>query len=287
MRLHPLFVFVMGASLLTGYFIELFTLFCIVFVHELGHVYAAKSFGWRIKEIKMLPFGGVASMDEQASIPLWQEIVVALAGPLQNVLMIVFTWCMMTLGIWESAWSQYFIYVNAMIAIFNLIPILPLDGGKIGQALLSYYLPYFRAVYWSHWFSMILSAASLCLLFFPHPFLQWNFNIFIVSLFLIYSNWHDYKNIQYTFFRFLVHRELRKYDAETNSKDSHGKMHPLYVKRAASIQHIARCFRRDKEHCIFVVNESGKVEQFVTEKQIIQCFFSKTKRKCAVSDLFM
>lgn len=56
-------------SVLTGYFIETVTLFGIVFIHEMGHVVAAKSFGWRVKEVQLLPFGGVAVVEEPGAYP--------------------------------------------------------------------------------------------------------------------------------------------------------------------------------------------------------------------------
>ena len=75
------------ASIVTGYFVELITLFAIVFVHELGHVAAARGFGWNVLEVKLLPFGGVAEVEEAGSLPSKEEAIVAIAGPLQNLWM--------------------------------------------------------------------------------------------------------------------------------------------------------------------------------------------------------
>jgi len=89
-RLHPLFVLMMAAALLIGHFVELLVLFGVVVVHELGHVAAARWFGWRVREVRLLPFGGVAVADPADGADSVQETAVALAGPLQNLLMIGF-----------------------------------------------------------------------------------------------------------------------------------------------------------------------------------------------------
>ena len=68
-RLHPLFVLVMLASVVTGRFAELITLFAIVLWHELGHLFAALRYGWTVKEVKLLPFGGVLEVEDAGSIP--------------------------------------------------------------------------------------------------------------------------------------------------------------------------------------------------------------------------
>lgn len=89
-RVHPLFSIVIFLSVLTGYFLEVVTLFAIVLLHELGHLAAAKNLGWRIQEVRLLPFGGAAVVEELGTVPAWEEIVVAAAGPLQNGFLIFF-----------------------------------------------------------------------------------------------------------------------------------------------------------------------------------------------------
>ncbi len=141
-RFHPLFTLLLLLSVVTGYVVEMLTLFGIVLIHEMGHVAAAKSFGWDIREVQLLPFGGVAVVEEAAGTPAYQEAAVALAGPLQNVWMMLVGYMLMLLGIIPPVWGQYFIEANLLIALFNLMPVLPLDGGKVMQAVIGLWLPY-------------------------------------------------------------------------------------------------------------------------------------------------
>src|SRR5690554_6371805 len=75
-RIHPLLWFLLAGSAITGYILELIVLFAVVVIHELGHVVAASSFRWRVREIRLLPFGGVAEVEEAGNVPAWQELIV-------------------------------------------------------------------------------------------------------------------------------------------------------------------------------------------------------------------
>ena len=78
----------MALAIMTAHFFELTMFLMIVLIHELGHAFAASFYSWRIKRISLLPFGGVAEMDEHGNRPLKEEAIVTLAGPLQHVWMI-------------------------------------------------------------------------------------------------------------------------------------------------------------------------------------------------------
>ena len=152
----------MIGSAITGYFLEAVTLFGIVLVHELGHLAAANGFGWRVREVQLLPFGGVLIVDELGTAPTREELIVSLAGPLQHVWMILVALLMKWVDVGASSWWDYFIEANLMIGLFNLIPVMPLDGGKVMQSLLGYLLSYHNTILYTAWISMILSLAHYC-----------------------------------------------------------------------------------------------------------------------------
>ncbi|WP_339059915.1 M50 family metallopeptidase [Tepidibacillus marianensis] len=106
-RINPFFWFIIIGGLATGQFIEIITLFGVVMIHELGHVFTAKSYGWKIIEIQLLPFGGMAKV-EQPNDSRLEEFVVALAGPLQNLMMILVTLGFQRLQLWSNEWATFF-----------------------------------------------------------------------------------------------------------------------------------------------------------------------------------
>ena len=77
---HPLFWVIIVIGIFTARFKELLLLFCIVLIHELGHAFAAAHYNWRIKRIQLLPFGGVAELEEHGNKSLKEELVVVIAG---------------------------------------------------------------------------------------------------------------------------------------------------------------------------------------------------------------
>ncbi len=135
-------------------------LFVLVTLHELGHSFAARTYGIPVKQIILSPIGGVAQLMRMPDKP-GQELVVAVAGPAVNIVMAVLMLAgalavgidLGTLitgfsGLTGTTLLALFSYVfmsNIFLAIFNLIPAFPMDGGRILRALLAMRLDYARA----------------------------------------------------------------------------------------------------------------------------------------------
>ncbi|GAA0137897.1 stage IV sporulation intramembrane metalloprotease SpoIVFB [Paenibacillus sp. YSY-4.3] len=268
---HPLFVLVMLASVITGHFLELLTLFVIVFIHEWGHVAAAKCFGVHVLSVQLLPFGGVAVMEDTAYLDARREIMIALAGPLQNGLLIGCAWLLHAGGLWDGPYYEYFVQGNVLIALFNLLPILPLDGGKIFQSLCSIILPYHSALVWSLrislLFSFLLTGYALLPLFLQGSMVQ--LNLLLIGLFLLYSNYVDYRNIPYRFMRFLMNRG-RSFSRHL----LHGSLaQPIVADKVQPLDHVLRLFKREKYHFIYVMNRQGRIIAVVPEQRVISSYF--------------
>ncbi len=129
-------------------------LFVCVTLHELGHSVAAQAFGINVREIILLPVGGVAFLERTPSKPI-QEFAVAVAGPLVNVMiavllvpLVVLTGGMnvlsgsvmvqgSTVDLSLNTLLLWLLEANVLLVLFNLIPAFPLDGGRILRALLA------------------------------------------------------------------------------------------------------------------------------------------------------
>jgi Zn-dependent protease len=107
-------------------------LFLLVFLHEFGHVFAAKRFGCPVWDVTLYPFGGVANMEIPPSPK--KEAVVALAGPAVNLMLSPILWLLSDLG--PVLWQIHII--NLSLLFFNLIPAFPMDGGRVLRAVLQW-----------------------------------------------------------------------------------------------------------------------------------------------------
>lgn len=128
-------------------------LFVCVTLHELGHCLAARRFGVHVPRILLLPIGGVAEFDSLPRRPR-SEILIALAGPAVNFLL---AGLLMIFAAFTKNWNpsdfpdsgvellQHLVIMNVVMGSFNLLPIFPMDGGRVLRALLATRLAYMRA----------------------------------------------------------------------------------------------------------------------------------------------
>jgi len=125
--------------------VSIILIFLCVIIHEFAHSLVARKYGVKIKDIILLPIGGVSEMEELPSQPK-QEINVALAGPLTSiVLSLIFFFAYrllfpeakaVNISIFQGNLLLNLFAINLMLAIFNLIPAFPMDGGRVLRGIL-------------------------------------------------------------------------------------------------------------------------------------------------------
>ena len=122
-------------------------LFVSVLVHELGHAVTARLYGAKTLDIRLWFLGGVARLDEMPR-GRGAEAVVAIAGPLTSFLIGVLLWVVLpqvTQYPGPALVISYLAITNVALAIFNMLPALPLDGGRILRGVLELFMPHLRA----------------------------------------------------------------------------------------------------------------------------------------------
>lgn len=123
-----------------------------VTLHELGHIFMARLFGNQTHGITLYPFGGVAQLARESRGPT-EETLVALAGPAVNVALAAVTALPLfalgpLLGPLAAPLSTFF-WVNVGLALFNLVPAYPMDGGRVLRGLLWSRVGNFKATWWA------------------------------------------------------------------------------------------------------------------------------------------
>ncbi|MBE7468386.1 MAG: site-2 protease family protein [Anaerolineales bacterium] len=173
-----------------------FLLFAIVVLHELGHSLAALRYGVPVKQIVLLPIGGVAELGRMPEKPI-QEFVIAIAGPLVNfALAIILAPLGLALGQGFGGWppadlfdnlgqlsfNAIFNYVfvsNLFLGIFNLLPAFPMDGGRVLRALLATQVSYQRATSIA-----VTIGQTLAWMLGLYGFLNGNFFTILIAVFI-------------------------------------------------------------------------------------------------------
>ncbi|MCC7299734.1 MAG: site-2 protease family protein, partial [Verrucomicrobia bacterium] len=110
-------------------------LFTSIALHELGHSWVAIRKGCKVREILLLPIGGVAKMDAIPSRPM-DEFLVAVAGPLTSFALAGLFWLLCEPGFLTMLFASLS-GINLMLGLFNLLPSFPMDGGRIFRAALT------------------------------------------------------------------------------------------------------------------------------------------------------
>lgn len=136
-----------------GLFLVL-SIFAVIVVHELGHALVARRYGIRTRDIMLLPVGGIASLERTPDKPS-QELAVALVGPAINLAIAAVFWIgieifggttrLSEVTSISGAIATQLMWINVGLAVFNLLPAFPMDGGRALRALLAMRLGHERA----------------------------------------------------------------------------------------------------------------------------------------------
>ncbi|NLA33821.1 MAG: hypothetical protein GX861_03065 [Tenericutes bacterium] len=116
----------------------------LIIIHELGHFLVAFIFRWPISSINLYPYGGLIKFNAGFNKPIKEEIIITLMG---SVAQIIFFQCLVW---WKVRDIELIKSYHYGILFFNLLPIYPLDGGKLIHLFISYFLSFkksFRAIF--------------------------------------------------------------------------------------------------------------------------------------------
>lgn len=133
-------------------FVLVLAIFCLVLLHELGHSMMAHEYGLQVRDITLVPFGGIARIEQMPTRPA-AEAMISLAGPLVNLAIALLLLPILLIaglvtgdtsvadfarfGLSDISLIGFLFYLflaNLTLAVFNLLPAFPMDGGRILRA---------------------------------------------------------------------------------------------------------------------------------------------------------
>ena len=245
-------------SAFTGVALVLLVFSCVL-LHELGHAWAARRFGIRTPDITLLPIGGIARLERIPERPS-EEIVVALAGPLVSAgLALVFGaasgFTLPPLDAEIQEWGQLFsklFTINSCLLLFNMLPVFPMDGGRVLRALLALHFSYRRstriAATIGQGLAVVLSLVGLWL---PAPMLLF------ISVFLFLSAGSEASQV-----------DLREASAGLSVQDAMVTKFSL-LPRTAHLADASDLLLHASQHFFPLTDEDGRLIGLLTRNNLI------------------
>ena len=138
LRAHPLSLLIPLLALRLGLGGEVAAMAVGLALHESAHLAAARAMGVRVRQLDLTPFGGAAALDNPYALSPAQLFATSAAGPLANLALIVGTAALAHWSVLPPFMALTVLRANLLLMLFNLLPALPLDGGRMLFALLSW-----------------------------------------------------------------------------------------------------------------------------------------------------
>ena len=186
-------------ALLTGLIKDIVSIIILILFHEFGHYFMSYIFKYKIDSINIYPFGGLIKYNEIIDKPLLEELLITLAGPINQIIIYLLFFLLHKYHYINQYFFNLLTNYHYSILIFNLLPIIPLDGSKILNILLNKIFN-FRL---SYYLLIIISILSSLLLI--H-----RYNNLIILTFIIYEILLSIKYRNIIFNRFILERYLYK-----------------------------------------------------------------------------
>ena len=186
--------------LLCGYIKNIFLIFSLCLIHELGHIFFIKLFQYEVIKIEILPFGGYTEINKKINSNINEDLLIACGGILIQIIFGIVIYFFK--GFFSPFTYHLLTTYNFILIIFNLIPIIPLDGNQIIHLLLEKYFSYSL----SYRLNLVISLCFFALFTYFNYITAYD-NYFILT-FLLYKIIMAYKNYPYYHYRFLLERYL-------------------------------------------------------------------------------
>ncbi|MBQ7339756.1 MAG: site-2 protease family protein [Clostridia bacterium] len=254
-KVHPLFILLFLYSAFTSKILIFLVCTLTAVAHELGHSIVAEIKGYKLNKITLMPFGAIVQGNFDKPF-IKDDVIISLAGPLTNLLIAVLfvaSWWVYPLS---YPYTEIAMQANLSMAIVNLLPALPLDGGRILCALLSVRFGKKTANIVCKVLGVLLSVLLL-VLFTISIFSTLNLSVLFFSLFILFGALSKEKGNNY----------VRAYVGVSREKLLKGvKVSRFAIDKDASVKRLVNLIDGDALNEVVIVDGNEKLTTFSEEK---------------------
>lgn len=199
LKVSSITYFFILTSFLCGYIKKTIFIFIIVMIHELGHVIISLLLGYKIISVEIYPFGGITKIDKLLNESIKKDLLISIAGILFQ------------LPLFIIVKNPEFLYLNKMILLFNLFPIIPLDGSKIVFEIYNIFLSYEKSI------KLYIATSLIFTLIYAYINYQTLLNNYLIIVLFLTKTYEIWKNKKIICKKFILEKLL--YDLKYSSVD--------------------------------------------------------------------
>ena len=266
-KINLLFAILLLFSIFGGFYTEFILSYISALLHETGHIFAARRFNIGISCIDIKPFGVCARLKSEIIKRPTVEIFVAICGPFVNIILCIIAYIFKSRIPYNI--FKYTILCNALMAAINILPALPLDGGRILRAILSKNLSSVKAYNASFKISRIIVAA---LFVFSVAMLlcnSFNFSLILISAFLLGNLFSEQHNVTKA-----AIRETTNYK-EKIKQGGYNSACVIIASEAEPARKILKYLTFSKYHIVCVSDDNLTINKILTEGEILDALFKR------------
>lgn len=264
-QIDTAFLILVAAAFIFGQESLLLSLLFVLAVHEAGHLWMGGALRIPLSSIRITPFGAIIRTESLADLGAFEEITLALAGPIANGLL-----ALAAILIRQSPLSAFFTVTDEFLVLclgmgaINLFPALPLDGGRAACRVLGRFLGARAAIIITA--CLGLAAATGLVALGAYLWAAGNFTPFplVMGGYLTWAVWDSWQSERFRCMRVLTGKDARFH------KTGAALVHQIRVLSSLPAGHVIRSFAKDGYHEVIVVDRHGKTLGVIGEERLIR-----------------
>lgn len=257
------FLALLALAAAAGFWPQALLLFGTLLAHELAHLIVAQALEVAISKVELQPYGGIAYLEGTAALDPYAETAVAAAGPANNFVLLAAGVLLQRWSLFAPDLLDFFLELNLTMALFNLLPALPLDGGRIYRAYLRRRVGYDEATKrlarLGRVMGLVLVAGAGIGLLFGRLYLP----ALLFAPFLVQGARHAEQRGRYELWLDVVARRQHVSTGEAQP------VHALMVPAATPLADLARQFRHGRFHVFTLTDGNRQVVGQLDEGQVV------------------